>query len=84
MSYSRSTQPDSTPLSTQTRSLLHLSSQLSLLSQRTQQLEQLTAQTAEHASYMRLLGASHAALFMGAQKVFVPSSEEDQVREEQH
>jgi len=65
MSYSRSVQqPDSIPLSTQTRSLLHLSSQLSLLSQRTQQLEQLSAQTAEHASYMRLLGASHAALWV--------------------
>ncbi|GAA5950325.1 hypothetical protein JCM3765_004506 [Sporobolomyces pararoseus] len=74
--YSQS-QPTQQP-SPQTQSLVYLSSQLNLLSQRTEQLAHLTAVTAEQASYMKLLGGSQAALFMAAQKVFIPQDEADQ------
>ncbi|GAA5950335.1 hypothetical protein JCM3765_004511 [Sporobolomyces pararoseus] len=77
--YSQS-QPTQQP-SPQTQSLVYLSSQLHLLSQRTEQLAHLTAVTAEQASYMRLLGGSQAALFMAAQKVFIPQDEAEQGNE---
>ncbi|GAA6059380.1 hypothetical protein JCM10212_003278 [Sporobolomyces blumeae] len=64
--------------STKTRSLMHLSAQLSLLRDRTAELEHLSRVTSEQASYLRLLGASQAAWFMAAQRVFVPPNEPDQ------
>ncbi|GAA5870443.1 hypothetical protein JCM16303_002005 [Sporobolomyces ruberrimus] len=80
MSYSHQqrTQPGPPSSSSQTQSLLYLSSQLNVLTQRTEQLAHLTAVTAEQASYMRLLGANQAALFMAAQKVFIPQDDVEQ------
>ncbi|GAA5855450.1 hypothetical protein JCM3766R1_002879 [Sporobolomyces carnicolor] len=77
MSYSHASASASAPAtSASTQSLMYLSSQLNLLSQRNEHLAHLTQVTAEQASYMRLLGGTHAALFMAAQKVFIPQDDE--------
>ena len=63
MSYSHAPASASAPAtSASTQSLMYLSSQLNLLSQRNEHLAHLTQVTAEQASYMRLLGGTHAAL----------------------
>ncbi|GAA5922939.1 uncharacterized protein JCM15063_003475 [Sporobolomyces koalae] len=78
MSYNHNQASQPGAVTDQTRSLVYLSSQLSLLTQRTEQLAHLSAVAAEQASYMRLLGAHHAGLFMAAQKVFVPQDDEQE------
>ncbi|SGY30589.1 BQ5605_C002g01167 [Microbotryum silenes-dioicae] len=53
----------------------NLSQQLATLAQQTAKLEHLTVATAEQASYLRLLGAYHAAWFMSAARIM--TSEDD-------
>ncbi|GAA6013320.1 hypothetical protein JCM11491_006353 [Sporobolomyces phaffii] len=74
-SHSQSSHSQSQSAGGPTSSVVYLSHQLSLLSQRTEDLAHLTRVAAEQASYMRLLAANQAALFMAAQKVFVPQEE---------
>ncbi|GAA5898976.1 DASH complex subunit HSK3 family protein [Sporobolomyces salmoneus] len=74
MPYSQPTQQTSA----QTQSLVYLSSQLGLLSQRTEQLSHLTRVAAEQANDMRQLAAIQGAVLMAAQKVFIPQDDVDQ------
>ncbi|GAA5898968.1 uncharacterized protein JCM6883_003491 [Sporobolomyces salmoneus] len=82
MSYSQPTQQTSA----QTQSLVYLSSQLGLLSQRTEQLSHLTRVAADQANDMRQLAAIQGAVLMAAQKVFIPQDdvEEEGERIQQH
>ncbi|SCV68788.1 BQ2448_909 [Microbotryum intermedium] len=61
----------------------NLSQQLATLAQRTEELERLTITTAEQASYMRLLGAYHAAWFMSAGRIMTPGEDTSQAPQQQ-
>ncbi|GAA6020227.1 hypothetical protein JCM10207_004379 [Rhodosporidiobolus poonsookiae] len=80
MSFAPSSAPSST---TTSRQIAHLAQQLQVLAQRTAQLEQLSATTAEQASYMRLLGGSHAAWFMASQRIMTPGDADQQQQQPQ-